>query len=135
VIVLLRGIQKQLGAAFDNKVKNPWILGPKGIIMAITDPSYWKDDEWKKILKNAGKKMDLIPGDLRSFYNPNYKVGYSAYEFETAIYLGNGDYFAHPFGIRKGAQIMDELKKMSTSPETVRDLGISRRPIIPSAQR
>ena len=76
--------------------------------------------------------MDLIPGDMRTFYNPYFKEGSEAYRLENTLYLGDNMYFAMPLGQVSSDTLIKYLKAQSTKPETVRDIGISRRVNVPS---
>lgn len=71
---------------------------------------------------------DLIPGDQRGFYNPDFTD--PVYRYENTIYVGNNKYFAFPFGIVSRDDLYKELRKFSKSKKIV-DCGYSRQPKIP----
>jgi hypothetical protein len=69
---------------------------------------------------------------MRTFYNPYFKEGSEAYRLENTLYLGDNMYFAMPLGQVSSDTLIKYLKAQSTKPETVRDIGISRRVNVPS---
>jgi hypothetical protein len=60
----------------------------------------------------------LIPGDAVYFENPGFTK--MAYRGENAIFLGKGEYLAHPWGIVKMDKILDELKENSNKPKDIK---------------
>jgi hypothetical protein len=85
----------------------------------------------KDAVTGKAPRLDLIPGDLRTFYTPDATS--PAYRFETAIYLGMSGgarkYFAYPFGVVSEKTLIGLLNNKSKSKKTRGDLGVSRRPV------
>jgi Protein-glutamine gamma-glutamyltransferase len=86
---------------------------------------FYRDFDDAKATKTPGAvKMDLIPGDIRAFYNPDTRS--ANYQFENTICLGNNQYFAFPWGTISLEDLMAKLSEVSSNPKTIRDLGGSR---------
>ena len=79
----------------------------------------------KKSLKPVS---DLIPGDLRIFYNPK---GTGNLIREITVYLGQGEYFAWPWGVLTRQQVIDNLTELTKQQKSIipaAELPISIRP-------
>jgi hypothetical protein len=83
--------------------------------------------------------MDLLRVSLLllSGCPPNVGKFNITYKFENTIYLGNGRFFAFPFGEVTEQELKDNLKDYAKNkdPKNIRDLGISRFPILPAVPK
>jgi hypothetical protein len=79
------------------------------------------------------KKSDLIPGDIRVWDNPK---GEGRYRYENTLFVGGGEYFAHPWGILSSKALEEKLAKLTpggraVGEDTPRDMGYSVRVSVP----
>lgn len=85
-------------------------MGQKSLIGSLTNIHSCLDRGGPHPNVHGGKDpgLDILPGDWVDFSNPDARS--AVWRYENAIYLGGGEYFAHPFGIKTKEQILEALR-------------------------
>ncbi len=104
--------------------------------ITIRPANYEKVRDKMEMDSDAGKAIkpvsDLIPGDVREFYNPK---GTGAFHRENSIYLGGDNYFAWGFRDKAIMSRAEVIKRLTddTGQNVVKalELPISIRPTLP----